>query len=344
MYLKSSSILLILLIIISISSVGYNYGYRRKFLVATSIQSLGGIIRDAYGDIVDIINILPEGAEPHSYQVTPEVIESLKDIEIFVFTGHFSFEYKIMESYPDKPVIYLDRESKLYSGYNITLLKYPDGEGYNPHGYWLYPDNAYIIAKAFRDVLVRIDPLNKDYYNSLLNNFEERIASLKKLYRDISERYGLNGSRVLIGFPAEEYIIYPLNVEIIDIIVRGPGQIIKPESVDKVVRTFRSQGGYIIISDIAIKMGVSALIDEISRLSGVKIIYIDVVGARYESYLTLMYINLGMISGGVSSFNPVYTKSSSEGELDLVLILFIILLIIVVVVEAIYIYLISRVY
>ncbi len=344
MYIKRIIVLYIFTIILLLNSVVYAAPYQRRFKVGVSIQSLGGIIRDAYGGVVEIVYILPEGAEPHSYQVTPDVIQSLGDVDIFVFTGHFSFEYKILESYPNKPHIMLDIEDKTYNGYRLHLLEYPSGEGYNPHGYWLYPDNAYLIAKAFRDILVELDPSSIEYYNRFLNEFEMRIDELKELYREISLKYNLNNSVILIGFPAEEYIVEPFNVSIVGVIIKGPGQIITPEETSKIIDILsKSPNKYIISSDIASKMGVYRLLNDISRMSKSKIIYVNVVGAGFDSYIELMYFNLGMIVGGIEA-NPYISSGGSEGELNIILLTFVSTLIIVVLVEAIYIYMLSRVY
>lgn len=344
MYIKRIVILYVFIIILLLNSVVYAAPYQRRFKVGVSIQSLGGIIRDAYEGVVEIIYILPEGAEPHSYQVTPDVIQSLGDVDIFVFTGHFSFEYKILESYPNKPHITLDIEDKTYNGYKVHLLKYPSGEGYNPHGYWLYPDNAYLIAKAFRDILVELDPSNIEYYNRLLNEFKMRIEELKDLYREVSIKYNLNSSLILIGFPAEEYIVEPFNASIVGVIIKGPGQIITPEETNKIVSILsKSPNKYIISSDIASKMGVFKLLNDISRMSESKVIYVNVVGAGFDSYIELMYFNLGMIVGGIES-NPYILSDGSGGGLNIILLTFVVLLIIVVIVEAVYIYLLSRVY
>ncbi|HEW94209.1 MAG TPA: hypothetical protein ENF47_05850 [Thermoprotei archaeon] len=78
-------------------------------------------------------------------------------------------------------------------------------------------------------------------------------------------------------------------------------------------------------------------------MSESKVIYVNVVGAGFDSYIELMYFNLGMIVGGIES-NPYILSDGSGGGLNIILLTFVVLLIIVVIVEAVYIYLLSRVY
>jgi len=338
---------IILLSITLLLSIPYVYPENiKRFNVAVSIQSLGGIIKDAYGDVVNITYILPEGAEPHNYQVTPDKIESLSNADIFVFTGHFSFEYTLMKAYPDKPTIYLNLRTGYYGKYKITLLPYPGkklSEGYNPHGYWLYPYNAIKIAAAFRDILDKIDPIDSRYYNTLYENFRDKVNSIIKMYRDVSIKYGLEYSHVILGFPAEEYIVAPLNMSIVDIIVRGPGQVITPNEVDKDIKILSNYTNNLIIaSDIAVNMAVGNLIRSISSKVSARVIYVDVIGFNFDSYIALMYYNLGRIAGGY--LTNTYRKSGSNDEYNKILMIFIVLLIVIVVVEALYIYMLSKVY
>jgi len=318
----------------------------KRFNVAVSIQSLGGIIKDAYGDVVNITYILPEGAEPHNYQVTPDKIESLSKTDIFVFTGHFSFEYTLMKAYPGKPTIYLNLKTGYYGRYKITLLPYPGkklSEGYNPHGYWLYPSNAIKIAAAFKDILDRLDPVNSGYYNALYEDFKNKVDSIIRMYKEVSVKYGLEYSHVILGFPAEEYIVAPLNMSIVDIIVRGPGQVITPNEVDRDIKILSNYTNNLIIaSDIAENMAVGNLIRSISSKVSAKIIYVNVIGFNFGSYMALMYYNLGRIAGGY--LTNTYSKSTHSDEYNKILMIFITLLIIIVVVEALYIYMLSKVY
>jgi len=344
---KNLSILLMLLFLPTIFTYSPVYGEPVKFKVAVSIQSLGGIIEDSFGDYVDITYILPEGAEPHSYQVTPDVVKSLADVDIFVFTGHFSFEYTIMDAYKDKPALYLDTKTGYYGGYKLVLLPYPRKniqEGYNPHGYWLLPDNALMIAAAFRDLLKNLDPTNSELYDKSYNMFKMEIDEIKSMYSKISVKYGLQDANILLGFPAEEYIMYPLNVNMIDVIVRGPGQTITPQELSQAVDILSSSPNkYIVVSDVAISMAVGKILKDIRNQVNAKVIYIDVVGASFTSYKDLVYYNLGRLSGGILAESPG-SGGGGNSELNYVLLLFVAFLIIIIIVEAIYIYLISRVY
>lgn len=342
-------IYLLMVFMVLLSSIFPNmilktYGIDRKFKVTVSVQSLGGIIYDAYGDIVDIRCVLPEGAEPHSFQVSPDIIASLSDTDIFVFTGHFSFEYSILDSYKDKPALYLDVQTGYYGKYKLKLLDFPGNEsrGYNPHGYWLLPVNALRIAAAFKDLLISIDPGKAEIYNNYYERFEYEVEDIMKLYDNVSIKYGLRDSYVLLGFPAEEYIVYPLNVNIVGVIVRGPGQVITPNELSKVMDILSNKPNkYVIASDIAMNMAVGSVLNDVKNLAGSKIIYVDVVSS-FKSYKALIYYNLGRLTGGLLSESP--SRGSNREELNSILLLFNFLLIVVVIVEGIYIYVISKVY
>lgn len=51
---------------------------KHKPVVVTSLPSIASIIREALGDSVEIIYLVPPGVEPHQYQLSPDQIALLR--------------------------------------------------------------------------------------------------------------------------------------------------------------------------------------------------------------------------------------------------------------------------
>jgi len=69
-----------------------------KPLVVASIAPLAAIVQDAFGDSVNVVYLIPPGADPHEYQLTASQIELLRKASVIVTTGgHLPVEKKIAE-------------------------------------------------------------------------------------------------------------------------------------------------------------------------------------------------------------------------------------------------------
>ncbi len=334
---KAVSILLLLLLIgMFPSHIPISSASSSKIKIVVSIQSLGAIVKDVLGNYVDVIYILPEGAEPHNYQIPPDKISMFSNASLFVFTGHFAFEETIMNAYPNKNVLTLNKSSLTYGGYKITLLTMPKASGYNPHGYWIYPDNALSIAKAVVDKVSSLDPVHKAIYESNLILFEEKIISLKNMYKYISREYGLSGKPVVIGFPAEQYFVAPLNMNIVAVVVKGEGLTISGNELESAHEALlESNKPLIIASDISRTLSVSNVFEDLESDTGAKIAFVSIVDTNIDSYIGMMYYNLGIVSSTLSSMK--YTSSKSSSNINYALVILSITLLLLLVIEGIYI-------
>ena len=60
-----------------------------KPLVVASISPLAEIVKEVFSDSVGVVYIVPPGADPHQYQLTPEQIELIKKADVVVtVNGH----------------------------------------------------------------------------------------------------------------------------------------------------------------------------------------------------------------------------------------------------------------
>ena len=310
---KILSILLLLIFIVALPTSFISvYASNRKPIIIASIDSLASIAREIAGEYAYVTTILPSGVEPHAFILRPDQALKFANADIFLLTGHFKFEETIIELYNNsgKYILTLDSDRKSYAGYNVTLLKIPGLNGFNIHGYWIYPFNALQIARALVDALIKVDPQNKDYYIKSLKIFEERVNEIIKIYQTIRETYKLNNSYVVIAFPAEEYFVKPLGVKILASLILGHGLTISGYELNNVRKMLLiSKRKFIIASDIARLMGISTIIRELSQETNASIIYIDIIRARYSTYSELMTYNLGILNGVLASHYNIYSSS-----------------------------------
>lgn len=259
----------------------------------------------------EVVSIVPEGVEPHSFTLDPGVIRAALNSDLIVITGHMKWEMDLVERVAREKGVSPDSISinllELVKS-NGTILKI-NGED-NIHGFWLLPDNAVLIVESLKNMFSKIKPEYSEEFSSNYIFFKSRVSSLKSFLKGLSEKYGSENSKVVIGFYAEQYIIEALGLRIGAVLI-GEEEVVKPDSLSMIYGGLRS-GEYscIIVSDIALLMGnVKNAIQQISADTGCSIAYVSVVSTNgLENYDSMMYYNAGQVYSAIlSSRKPVST-------------------------------------
>ncbi|HQR17795.1 MAG TPA: metal ABC transporter substrate-binding protein [Gemmatimonadales bacterium] len=152
--------------------------------VVTSLTTYGSIAREIVGDRGTVTSIAQGDEDPHFVQPKPSFVALLRDADLFVTTGldlelwvptllDRAGNRKIMEGGPGYVAAYT----------GITLLEVPTSlsraggdihaEG-NPHIH-TDPINGIIIGRNILTGLVRVDPVNADYYKARELEFEKQV-------------------------------------------------------------------------------------------------------------------------------------------------------------------------
>lgn len=272
----------------------------QKIVVMVSVDSLASIVREIAGSKVQIEVLIPEGAEPHSYQISPETIEKARNARLFVFTGHLVFENKLHEILPEIPVLQISEEGK-YGNHQLKIFTLPDGLQ-NLHGYWLYPDNALAIATAVAEQLSMIDPANARYYFDRLSLFKNKIKDLKSYVEYVKDSYNINEANVIITFPGEQYIAKALGLNVVAMLSRGESIFASGSELINIKNMLENKEAKLIISsDIARMLKVGEFVELLSKETSVPIVYVKVINTKGLSYFDIMSYNVGVMIGAFTN-------------------------------------------
>lgn len=301
--MKLSVVLIAILILISqlIHPLSPVQTFNNNLNIVTSISVIGEIVKDIGGSRVNVYSILPEGVDPHNYALTVEDIQKALKADLLVFASvkNFSLEENILENAPDKP--YLDLVD--YARYNATLLDIP-GFRRNFHGYWMKPENALAIAKAIHDKLVELDPSGKNVYDYNLQVFEEKIANLTDFLDSISEENGLKGLSVAIAVPGAAYVVDAFKMKIASVLLKGPGRFINATELAELETAIKAgEISMIICPEIMRNARAGEISEQVSRDTGIPVVYVRVFGIKNMSYFELMMYNAGVMKGTMNSIN-----------------------------------------
>ncbi len=195
-------------------------GPKGKISAVTTLFPLYEFAKEVGGDKVDVTLLLPPGAEAHTFEPTPSVIQKINDADIFVYigAGMEPWAQDIIEGSQNKNLVILDASSK------VTLLKsqgqddpehgfeeqdneHHQGE-YDPH-IWLDFDNDKKIIDAISQALAQKDQKNAGFYMENAEDYKAKLSALEKKYgeglSDCKQKEFITGGHNAFGYLAHKY-------------------------------------------------------------------------------------------------------------------------------------------
>ena len=155
----------------------------KKIQVVTSFNAMAEFTKAIGGDKVEVSTIIPDGVEPHDFELKPDNMKQLATAQVFVYNG-FGMEPWAQQA------IDAAKNSKLITVVateGVEAIKNTDPEEIKEHGAedphaWLSLKNAKIEVKNIKDAFVKADPANKDYYEKNYNDYVAKLDEMIKKY------------------------------------------------------------------------------------------------------------------------------------------------------------------
>lgn len=160
-------------------------------IVVVTIPPQAEFVKRVGGEKVAVITMVPQWANPHTYEPTPAQLMNVSKAKMYVKMGS-GIEFEI--AWMDKIKSINENMLIVDCSKGIELLK-EEGKA-DPH-IWLSPKNAKIIVENICEGLVQIDPANSTYYEQ---NKEAYLRELDALDKEISQ--------ILSKTSAHKFIVY----------------------------------------------------------------------------------------------------------------------------------------
>ena len=153
------------------------------------------------GGRVDVTAMVPPGANPHTYEVTPAQMAKLSTAKIYFKVGS-PIEFEL--TWLDKLTAQNEGMTVVDCNKGIELIQSadPDEPGIDPHT-WTSPQNVKIMVNNICAGLVQMDPVNKNYYEGNCDIYLQKLSALDV---DIKSSLAGTGNRAFIVYhPAWDY-------------------------------------------------------------------------------------------------------------------------------------------
>jgi len=240
-----------------------------RIVVGVTILPQADFVKNIMGDRASIIVMTPPGADPHTYEPSPDQLRSISNAKIYFKVGSgIDFEKTWMDKLEDlNPNMIIVDGTK-----NIKII---DND---PH-IWLSPLNAITMTENFYDEIVKIDPDNTSFYEQNKNKYVEKLSDLDKDLKDKFSRYDNKAFLTYhpsFGYLAKEYDLVQISVE-------SEGKEPTPQDIRRCVDLAKELNlSYVFLEPQFPKRYAEAIASEI----GGEIVYIDPLPKNYIENMT----------------------------------------------------------
>jgi len=157
----------------------------QKPMVAVSTFSLYDITKHISGDTLKIVNIIPFGVDPHSYEPTPKSMIEISKSELVLYSGAglepwtdgFEFQNRVIDMSKHMTLRELEQDEHEHHDFHDNQCAH---NRIDPH-YWLDFSNMAIATNLITKELIKISPSNELLY---LKNRDSYLQMLEKLNLD----------------------------------------------------------------------------------------------------------------------------------------------------------------
>lgn len=307
--------LLLVLILISIMAVVAGCGNKAdsgnaaattsKLKVVTTIYPVYEFARQVGGDKIDVVMLIPPGAEPHDWEPSAKDLVTIKNAKLFLYNGAgFEPVAKLLT----KEVLGSATAVEISKG--LPLLKgsdeadehdddHKDGKQdkhqheVDPH-VWLDPVLAQAEVNNIAKALSEVDPANKDYYRQNADTFNAELAKLDEEFKtglaDVKRR------DIVTSHAAFQYLAKRYNLKQLPIMGLAPDAEPTPDRLASVVKFCKEHNVKYIFFETLVS---PKLAQTIAKETGAKLLVLNPVDGLTEedikkgrTYLSIMRENL----------------------------------------------------
>lgn len=269
--------------------------------VATSLEIFADMVRNVGGERVEVDALLPPGADPHTFELSPGRVADVARADV-IFINGLDLEHSIedvISNNAEGPVIELSEGlPTIMDGQQYTEEEGEEEEsGGNPH-MWLDVRLAARYVERIRDELIAIDPGGSAVYEA---NAETYLEQLGDLDREIEEAVLAipEERRKLVTFhDAYPYFAARYGLEIVGVAVPSPGQDPSAQEIAELTETLRSEGVPAAFKEPQFNAGI---LEQAADEAGVRVLDLlsDAYAEGIDSYIELMRYNLAQLQEGL---------------------------------------------
>lgn len=243
--------------------------YATEKVVAVTILPQKYITERVAGNLWKVISIIPQGANPHTFEPKSEVLKQLSNS-----SAYLSLE-QVLDEVWLKKILKVNKNIKIYRvDKGIEKMEMRDHDHhhgrklfYDPH-IWLSLDNMKKIVLNTKDIFVELDVANKDTYEK---NSNELIKEIDDIKNEITNKLKDKKNKSFLVFhPAWGY--FARDFGLTQVSVEFEGKEPSPKRLKDIINFAKSKGIKVIFVQPQIS---SSTVETLSKELNAKVVKIN---------------------------------------------------------------------
>jgi len=178
----------ILLVLMLLSTQENKTSQESKKIVSVSSFYIYDIAKHISKDTLKIVNILPFGTDPHSFEPTPKLMANIEKSSLVFFSGAGLEPWIGAIKFKTKAVD-ISKSVKLRELGNHEAESHAHHDEHCAHNkidphYWLDFSNMEIATHLISDELIKLEPKNKKLYEKNRDIYLQMLKKLEKSYQE----------------------------------------------------------------------------------------------------------------------------------------------------------------
>ncbi len=230
-----------------------------RIRVAVSVPPLAHVVERVGGARVEVMTVVPVGADPHTFEPRPRDLASLTTCALFVTAGitmERAWLDRFMAVNGDMTTVHAetvvsgevhadDGVSHTDTGHDTDIdhdtgidSGHDHDHGIDPH-FWTSPPLMKLAAAMIRDALAEHDPSHADIYRT---GYDSLAAEIDRLDAELRSLFDVDGARrtFLVFHPAWGHFAEAYGLEQIAVAVEGREP--KPADLTRLITSARDRG------------------------------------------------------------------------------------------------------
>lgn len=270
----------------------------RPLVVAASTPIFADIIANVGGDRVSVWSVIPSGADPHTWEASPQEIVRLLESDTFVFMGAFlepfieSGEWRRALRDSAIPELQLAERMELIAvdrvidhGDHVHDLR-----GGDPH-VWLDPLKTIEMVDVIAAHLSSLDPAGASIYAANAAAYQDALGDLHAEYEDALAAIPAERRKLVVFHDAYTYFAARYGFRVVGVVLPNPEAEPSAQRMAELVATINAEDIGVVFAEPQFDRG---LLEALAAETGVEIgmLLTDTFASETDTYLELMRFNL----------------------------------------------------
>lgn len=272
--------------------------------IVTSIHPYNALVQEIVGENAEVVQMLPSGASPHTFDPTPQDVIRLADADLIIFNGVLDewLADLIDASGTDAPVLEVIAELEFTpvegkhdehegEAEEVEGEDAHEHEGVNPH-IWLDPT---LMAQAVPMIVERLAEVDSEHAADYEARGEAVVEELNALDTELQETLApLKGAAFVPFHDAWPYFARHYGLDLVVEIEPAPGREPSPAYIADALRLIEGSGAKAIFSEVQLPARPAEVVAE---SAGLPLYILDPLGGgeTTQSYADLMRYNANII-------------------------------------------------